>query len=108
MSSDIADYLDDWCFNTLPRHADLPANSSDALSFLRQRQREHEQWQHRLLQGEAVMSDDPWRLQPVLRIYQEQGSALDLRTGLAWRASEGSPPWIKALALPQELFATAA
>ena len=75
------------------------------MDFLRQRQREHEQWQQRLLQGDAVMSDDPWRLQPVLRLYQEQGGSLDLRTGLAWRANEVSPPWIKALVLPPELLA---
>ena len=39
----------------------------------------------------------------VVRIYQERGDALDLRSGLAWRPSESSPPWIKALALPAEL-----
>jgi hypothetical protein len=39
-------------------------------------------WLTQLAEGTATVDDDPFRLRPVLRVYDEQGATLDLRTGL--------------------------
>lgn len=39
-----------------------------------------EEWQRKLGRGEARASDDPFKLRPVLRILDERGNCVDLRT----------------------------
>jgi hypothetical protein len=49
-----------------------------AVAAARQRRRD---WQQRLAAGQAAVVDDPFALQPVVRIYQEGAVTVDLRTG---------------------------
>jgi hypothetical protein len=73
-------------------------------SFLASRQN----WLDQLAVGQAELEDNPLPLLPVLRIYDEQGPTVDLRTGLmAPGFPDGSVLWsfvLSALPLPSELL----
>ena len=43
---------------------------------------EHQSWREKLDAGRATLDDDPRRLGPVLRIYDEHGGTVDLRSGM--------------------------
>ena len=43
---------------------------------------EHQVWRENLDAGRATLDEDPWRLGPVLRIYDASGGTLDLRSGM--------------------------
>jgi hypothetical protein len=85
----------------------LPANA-DPLALLREHLEKRQAWQERLSRGEAAIEDDPLPLLPVLRIHNEGGAVLDLRTGLAERTAGRLLPFlVAALPLPPELYSDA-
>jgi ATP-dependent Clp protease ATP-binding subunit ClpA len=75
----------------LPRHGSLNAVQvhvwpvpavGDPVAMVLAKVEERRLWQERLSRGTATVEDDPLPLRPVLRIYNEDGSIVDLRTGL--------------------------
>jgi hypothetical protein len=57
----------------------------DAGSVIERLLGERQRWLELLAAGEAAGDDDPFRLGPVVRIYDGQGAAVDLRSGLVAR-----------------------
>lgn len=81
----------------LPRHHNivpvqvmvLPLRETeDPVECVRAHLRRREDWRTAVAAGLASASDDPWKLQPIIRIYDDQGVTVDVRTGLA---SHGLP-----------------
>jgi ATP-dependent Clp protease ATP-binding subunit ClpA len=74
-----------------PRHAALlplqvlvltpTADGSNASAVAAAREHRRE-WQQRLASGTAALADDPFALRPVVRVCEEEGVTVDLRTGL--------------------------
>ena len=50
----------------------------------------HERWRHEIAAGRAGVSDDPWPLRPVVRVYDGNDVTVDLATGLV--SSGGGGP----------------
>jgi MoxR-like ATPase len=68
-----------------------------------ERRRRREAWRERLAEGEAGPDDDPAPLRLVLRVYNENGSTLDVRTGLVGPTLPELAPFVlAALPLPAE------
>jgi hypothetical protein len=66
---------------------------------------ERQLWQENLSRGEAAVDDDPLPLGRVLRIYNEGGSMIDLRTGQVGGAfGELLPLMTATLPLPPDLL----
>jgi hypothetical protein len=74
-----------------PRHGNLVpvqvhvwplAEGADALAVLRERVEGRRRWLEAVGRGEALPEEDPLRLAAVVRVYPEDGAAVDLRTGL--------------------------
>lgn len=66
-------------------------------------------WLAERVAGKATTDSDPFRLRPVVRIYDEQGSSIDVRTGLLGRGfvAHTEELWVflmSALPLPAELL----
>jgi ATP-dependent Clp protease ATP-binding subunit ClpC len=65
-------------------------------------------WLEQVGRGEAAAEDDPCRLGPMVRIYDEGGRTLDLRTGLVVETMPDARDWqafvLTRLPLPPELF----
>ena len=77
---------------------------SDPAEMLRGRLQERQRWQQELAAGRVTAEEDPFRLLPVLRIYNENGATLDLRTGLVGRTMPPLYPFVVGtLPLPPEL-----
>jgi len=66
-----------------------------------------EQWLKQLATGQALVADDPLPLGPIVRIYDESGPTLDLRSGLSLSAYPTPADWkrlvLAGLSLPPEL-----
>jgi ATP-dependent Clp protease ATP-binding subunit ClpA len=75
----------------------------EPLAVLNERLQSRKVWQEQLATDASSVEDDPLRLQPVVRIYNEGGSTIDLRTGLVERTQGTSVFVLAALPLPQEL-----
>jgi len=84
--------------------------SEDALAVITAQAREREQWLDGLATGKAIgeaTGDNPFQFSPVIRVYEERGGALDLRSGLMTlrtpTAHEARAFLLATLPLPQEL-----
>src|SRR5262249_7001967 len=88
------------------------ADGQEPLAVLHAHLDERRRGLDRLIQGQAAADDDPFWLGPVLRVYDNEGSVLDLRSGLAVpmaRVDEYLRTFIlAALPLPPELLPAAA
>ncbi len=58
------------------------ADDEDAMAAYQACYNKRDAWLEKFALGEASIEDDPLRLMPVIRIYDEKGLTLDLRTGL--------------------------
>jgi hypothetical protein len=67
----------------IPKDGD-PAAAVSARLGRRQR------WLEQVAEGKAPVNEDPSRLQPVIRIYGEKASTVDLRSGLVRVVPGGS------------------
>jgi ATP-dependent Clp protease ATP-binding subunit ClpA len=77
---------------------------SDPEEELAARIQERQRWQQQLAAGQTTPENDPFTLLPVLRIYNENGATLDLRTGLVGRTVPPLHPFVVGtLPLPPEL-----
>jgi hypothetical protein len=59
------------------------ADGQDPLVVLNAHLDERQRWLEQLVEGKSAADDDPFRLGPVVRIYDNEGAVLDLRSGLA-------------------------
>jgi hypothetical protein len=85
-------------------HAWPIEEGSDPKEVLEGRLRQRQRWQQELAEGRAAAADDPLKLLPVLRIYNENGTTVDLRTGLmGWTIPPLYPFVVGTLPLPPEL-----
>jgi ATP-dependent Clp protease ATP-binding subunit ClpC len=84
------------------------AEGQEPLAVLHAHLDERRRWLEQLVKGQAAADDDPFWLGPVLRVYDHEGSVLDLRSGLAvpmTRVDEYLRTFIlAALPLPPELL----
>ncbi len=77
---------------------------ADPRDVLRERLDERQQWLGELAAGRAAPEGDPLALLPVLRIYNEGGTTVDLRTGLLAKTMPELYPFVvTTLPLPAEL-----
>ena len=58
------------------------AAGQDPLQAAEADRAQHQSWRENLDAGRTTLDEDPWRLGPVLRIYDEHGGTLDLRSGM--------------------------
>ncbi|MBI1918951.1 MAG: ATP-dependent Clp protease ATP-binding subunit [Planctomycetes bacterium] len=71
---------------------------------LREKLDARQRWQQELAEGHVSVDDDPFRLLPVLRIYNEDGTTVDLCTGLLAKTMPPLGPFVVGtLPLPPEL-----
>jgi hypothetical protein len=64
---------------------------------------ERQKWLEALTQGRATVVDDPFRPGPVLRIYEERGEGVDLRTGMTVTGEGIIANLLSVLPLPPEV-----
>jgi len=85
-------------------HAWPVPEGADPQAVLSARLEERRRWQQELAEGHASADNDPLRLLPVLRIYNENGTTVDLRTGLLGRTLPALYPFVVGtLPLPPKL-----
>jgi hypothetical protein len=86
-------------------HAWPIADNGDPLTLLLGQLKRRRQWLEALSRGETIPTDDPLRLAPVVRLYNEGRGWIDVRTGLVGEMSLPNVPALvlAGLLLPEEV-----
>src|SRR5262249_15947240 len=81
------------------------AERDDPADTFRAHWQQRQDWQRALAEGTATVEEDPFRLKPVVRIYDEQSATLDVRTGLILPAqlTPHANPQVLPAALPEAI-----
>ena len=85
-----------------------PIIDEEPTAVIEARWKEYQNWRSMLALGEARPQDDPWRLGPVVRVYDQHAGTVDLHTKLVTDAPTLSPDDLRSfilarLRLPVEL-----